>query len=736
MPNRLAHETSPYLQQHAGNPVDWYAWGEEALQAARAQNKPILLSVGYSACHWCHVMAHESFEDAEIAALMNRHFINIKVDREERPDLDQIYQLAQQMISQRPGGWPLTMFLTPGQKPFFGGTYFPKAARYGLPGFADLLLRVAQFYHTEGEQIATQSEAILAGFERMQVAGPAQHSEFSSGPIDLALDKLATSYDARYGGFGAAPKFPHPTDLELCLRRHAARGVHQGASGIGQGASGIGQGASGSHQGASDTHKAAGDMHEGAGGSNVATGVDPLEMAIYTLGRMAVGGIYDQLGGGFCRYSVDAYWLIPHFEKMLYDNGPLLARYSDAWLLTLDPLFAEVVEETAAWTMREMQSASGGYYSSLDADSEHEEGKYYVWTPQQVRALLGDDEYAVCAPFYGLAEAANFEGGQWHLHVARGLEEIAGTLEKPLQECSSLLARARAKLFAAREQRIRPGRDEKILTSWNALMIGGMARAAHVFGRPEWLASARAALVFIRATLWREEQGSARARLLATCKDGHAHLNAYLDDYAFLLAALIELMQTDFQSSDLEFAEDLAKALLAQFYDPGPGGFFFTSHDHEQLIHRPKPGYDSATPSGNGVAALALQRLGHITGEPRYLDAAERTLQLFYPALAQHPNGYTSLLMALEEALEPPRVVVLRGTAGGLYQWQNELSQRYLPSALILAVSGSATGLSPLLAKQPMPGAVNAWVCQGVTCLPPVDKLEALLDLLNLHEIR
>ncbi len=715
MPNRLIHETSPYLQQHSGNPVDWYAWGEEALQAARAQNKPILLSIGYSACHWCHVMAHESFEDAEVAAVMNRHFINIKVDREERPDLDQIYQLAQQMISQRSGGWPLTMFLTPEQEPFFGGTYFPKTPRYGLPGFPDLLGRVAQFYQSERAQIAKQGESILDAFERMQPASPAQRSEFSVAPVDRAIQNLAGSFDAQYGGFGAAPKFPHPADLELCLRRHAASGIQEGASGIHQGASGI---------------------QHGAGGSGGAQPGDPLKMAIYTLGRMAVGGIYDQLGGGFCRYSVDAYWLIPHFEKMLYDNGPLLARYSDAWALTRDPLFAEVVEETAAWTMREMQSPAGGYYSSLDADSEHEEGKFYVWTPQEVRALLGDEEYAVCAPFYGLDGPANFEGGHWHLHVARGLDEIAKTLAKPLEECGAMLARARAKLFAAREERVRPGRDEKILTSWNALMIGGMARAARVFGRPEWLASARAALAFVRSTLWREEAGSGRSRLLATFKDGRAHLNAYLDDYAFLLAALIELMQTDFHSRDLRFAGDLAEVLLDQFYDPELGGFFFTSHDHEKLIHRPKPGYDSATPSGNGVAARALQRLGHITGESRYFDAAERTLQLFYPALAQRPEGYTSLLMALEEAVEPPRVVVLRGPAGQLREWQEVLGQHYLPTTLILAIPAEAADLSPLLGKPVPPNAVNAWVCQGVTCLPPADKLEILLDALKPHELR
>ncbi len=319
---------------------------------------------------------------------------------------------------------------------------------------------------------------------------------------------------------------------------------------------------------------------EDASGAERAQGVDPLKMAIRTLGRMAVGGIYDQLGGGFCRYSVDAYWLIPHFEKMLYDNGPLLARYSDAWSLTRDPLFAEVVEETAAWTMREMQSPEGGYYSSLDADSEHEEGKFYVWTPQQARALLSDEEYAVCAPFYGLDQAANFEGGQWHLHVARGLEDIAQAVRRPPPACGALLASSRAKLFAARERRIRPGRDEKILTSWNALMIAGMARAARVFGRPEWLASARAALDFIRATLWREEHGPARARLLATCKDGRAHLNAYLDDYAFLLAALIELMQTEYHDRDLVIRRGAGRGTARPVLRCG---------DRRVLFHQPRP---------------------------------------------------------------------------------------------------------------------------------------------------
>ena len=689
MPKRLIRETSPYLQQHAGNPVDWYAWGEEALEAARAGDRPILLSIGYSACHWCHVMAHESFEDEAIAALMNRHFINIKVDREERPDLDQIYQLAHQMMSQRSGGWPLTMFLTPEQEPFFGGTYFPKTPRYGLPGFADLLERVAQFYRTERAQIARQGAAIASGFERMQPATAAQLDSLDARPIERALEKLEASFDARYGGFGAAPKFPHPMDLELCLRHHAATGSQEARN-----------------------------------------------MGVYTLGRMAAGGIYDQLGGGFCRYSVDAHWLIPHFEKMLYDNGPLLARYSEAWTVTRDPRFAEVAEEIAAWTQREMQSPEGGYYSSLDADSEHEEGKFYVWTPPQMRAVLSEQEYAVCAPFYGLDREPNFEGAHWHLHVACSLEQIAETLGRPAEECGALLARGRAKLFAARETRIRPGRDEKILTSWNALMIAGMARAARVFGRPDWIASARAALDFVRARLWREGEAGGRARLYATGKDGRVHLNAYLDDYAFLLAALIELMQAEFHRGDFEFAKALADVLLQQFYDSAQGGFFFTSHDHEKLIHRPKPGHDAATPSGNGVAALALQRLGHITGESRYLDAAARTLQLFFPTLAQYPQGCASLLMALQEAMTPPRVLVLRGPEGPMREWQQVLDQSYLPATLILALAPGEANLPLPLAKPPVPGTVNAWVCQGVTCLAPIDKLDELLGVLKSANFR
>jgi uncharacterized protein YyaL (SSP411 family) len=669
MPNRLAHETSPYLQQHADNPVDWYPWGEEALALARAQDKPILLSVGYSACHWCHVMAHESFEDAAVAAEMNRLYINIKVDREERPDLDQIYQTAHHMLTQRNGGWPLTMFLMPDGTPFFGGTYFPKTARYQMPGFLDLLPRIAQAYYDQRVEITQQNKSLIAALAgTVPAAGDA--GEFQRAPVTSALREFAQVFDREHGGIGRAPKFPHPFELAFCLRRHALDGD--------------------------------------------ATGLD---IAHTTLTHMAEGGIYDHLGGGFARYSVDDTWTIPHFEKMLYDNGPLLALYSDAWLVTQSPRYQRVCAETAAWALREMQSKEGGYYSSFDADSEHVEGKFYVWTPDEIRSLLTPQEYEVVAPQYGLDSPANFEHEFWHLRVNKPLASDS--------DSESLLTSARAKLLAVRNRRIWPGRDEKILTSWNSLMIKGLARAARVFEEPAWLASAQRALDFIGSTLWHD------GRLLATCKDGKAHLNAYLDDHAFLLDALLELMQAEFRADDLKFARTLADRLLDQFEDTAHGGFFFTSHDHEKLIHRAKPGHDNATPSGNGIAAFALQRLGHVIGEPRYIAAAERAIRLFYGAMQRQPSAFVSLLTALEEALAPPRVVVLRGETHALHDWQRALAARFRPDTLIFALGNDEANLPATLAKPSPSSGVNAWVCQGVSCLPPVSDLGTIERLLS-----
>ena len=653
MANRLASQTSPYLQQHAANPVDWYPWGPEALERARREDKPILLSVGYSACHWCHVMAHESFEDPAVAAVMNRLFVNVKVDREERPDLDQIYQSAHQMLAQRPGGWPLTMFLSPDGTPFFGGTYFPKAARFGLPGFPELCERIAAIWRDKQPDIARQNSEVQKALARTLPRRPSRRPELSRDLLRAVLDSLRASFDPRFGGFGAAPKFPHPTDLELCLRKGET------------------------------------------------------DIAHTTLKRMCEGGIYDQLGGGFSRYSVDAQWMIPHFEKMLYDNGPLLSLLADAWLVTGERLYARCAEETAGWIMREMQSPEGGYYSSLDADSEHEEGKFYVWSRDEAQAALTGEEYAVLSPHFGLDQPPNFENRHWHLHVARPVE--------PGKE--GILERAKQKLFAARAKRVRPGRDEKVLVSWNALAIRGMAHAGRVFGREPWIASARRALGFIRSRMWRD------GRLLATSKDGHAHLAAYLDDYAYLMAALIELLQSEFSLQELEFAEQLGEVLLAQFEDAEGGGFFFTARDHEALIHRPKPGYDNATPSGNAVAAWGLGRLAGLTGEQRYAAAAERTLELFYPMMRDSPAGYGAMTIALDEHLQPPGVLVLRGRPEALAGWQAELAREFLPDTTVLAIADSMSGLPPALDKPARPEPVNGWLCRGVNCLLPISDL-------------
>ncbi len=674
MSNRLAQETSPYLQQHAGNPVDWFPWGEEALRCAREQDKPILLSIGYSACHWCHVMAHESFEDAEVAAVMNQHFINIKVDREERPDLDHIYQAAHAMLTQRNGGWPLTLFLTPDQTPFFGGTYFPKQARYNLPGFVPLLKQVAELYRTRRNDIAKQNASLLQTFGTMLPNAEDQIS-FSKTPLDNACDEMRQAFDPVHGGFGGAPKFPQPMGMEFLLS-HAARGGN----------------------------------------------LDARNMALYTLRKMADGGIHDQLGGGFCRYSVDERWAIPHFEKMLYDNGPLLALYTDATTLTGEASFKRVAQGIAGWVMREMQSPQGGYYSSLDADSEHEEGKFYVWTPEQAVGLLSAEEYAIAAAHYGLDQPPNFENRHWNLLVAQPLSAVAQASNLPLEQVEQLLASAQQKLFAARTSRVHPGRDEKILVSWNALMIKGMAHAGRMLDQSAWIVSAQRAADFIHTTMWQN------GRLLATCKDGKAHLNAYLDDYAFMLDALLELMQAQFRQSDLEFARALADVLLEQFEDQREGGFFFTSHDHEKLIHRPKPGHDNAMPSGNGIAAFALQRLGHLLGEARFLEAAERTLTLFYPQLAQQPTGFTSQLRVLQEYLMPPQIVILRSVPGASAAWRSQLMQHYWPNTMVLALEGEVADLPETLAKPGSQG-VSAWVCQGVKCLPVISDCQRLIEV-------
>lgn len=452
MSNRLARETSPYLLQHADNPVDWYPWGPEALDRARREDRPILLSIGYSACHWCHVMAHECFEDAEVAAAMNRLFVNIKVDREERPDLDQIYQTAHQLLAQRGGGWPLTVFLAPDQTPFFAGTYFPKTPRYRLPGFVDLMENVAQAWHARRDEVLAQNEAVRAALDRQSPA-PARQGALSDAPFAEAMRDLETAFDPVWGGFSKPPKFPRPGELFFLLRRARL-----------------------------------GDARA-------------RELALFTLTKMASGGVRDQLGGGFCRYSVDERWAIPHFEKMLYDNGPLLQLYADAWAMSGDARYREAAEDIVAWLLREMRGPDGGFFSALDADSEGEEGKFYVWTPDQARAVLTDEEYAVAAPVYGFDAPPNFENAHWNPILARPLAEVAADLGVSPDSAAARLASARARLFAARENRVRPGCDDKQLTSWNALMIAGLAHAGRVMARPDWVAEAQA--LVLMSLMWK-----------------------------------------------------------------------------------------------------------------------------------------------------------------------------------------------------------------------------------------
>ncbi len=612
--NRLIHETSPYLRQHAHNPVDWHPWGEEALDKARREGKPILLSIGYSACHWCHVMAHESFEDEATAQVMNERFINIKVDREERPDLDKIYQTAFQLLHRRSGGWPLTMFLThDDHAPFVGGTYFPKTPRYGMPAFTDLLLRVSDHYCQHLGDIRRQNQALLDAL-RAEITPSTRAGDLTltAAPLQAGRDELLSHFDPIHGGFGGAPKFPHPTSLERLLRHWTA------------------------------------SLQCDEFQCNEPD--RPAETAVrFTLRQMALGGIYDHLGGGFYRYSVDAEWQIPHFEKMLYDNGPLLALYAQAWQATQEPLFRTIAEETGEWLIREMQSPDGGYYATLDADSEGEEGRFYAWTPAQVRELLNTEEYTAFAICYGLELPPNFEGRAWHLRVVAEAAELAPRLGVEPVQVNAWLTSARHQLFTARSQRVWPGRDEKILTAWNGLAIRGMAMAGRLLARSDFVDSAERALDFIQAHLWRD------GRLLAVHKDGQSRLNAYLDDYAFLIDGVLELQECRQREGDLDFALALAEVLLDHFEDRTSGGFYFTADDHEALIQRPKPPHDDALPSGNGIAAQVLLKLGRLTGQTRYREAAERTLRWAWPTLGQMPTACNALLTALEEYLESAR---------------------------------------------------------------------------------
>ena len=682
--NRLIHETSPYLLQHAHNPVDWFPWGPEAFEKARAENKPVLLSIGYSACHWCHVMEHESFENESIAAVMNEHFVSIKVDREERPDLDHIYQNVVQMLSGQ-GGWPLTMFLTPEQEPFYGGTYFPPEDRYGRPGFPRILAAVADAYHRRPGEVTKSIEQIREGLKKLSSLA-ASPGELSPDILTNAARALANNFDMVHGGFGTQPKFPNPSNLEYLLRYWHA-----------------------------------------SGNENF------LNMAKLATRKMASGGIYDHLGGGFHRYSVDDHWLVPHFEKMLYDNAQLLPLYLNMYQITHDEFYARVARETLTYIKREMLAPEGGFYATQDADSEGEEGKFFVWTKAEVDALLGEASRLFCR-YYDITGTGNWEHGNNILHLTVSLDQTAKMFNKPVDEVAASIESSKAVLFAAREQRVKPFRDEKILTSWNGLMLSGMVQAYNVLGDAEALQAVRDTITFLQGHMLRD------GRLLSVYKDGQAKLNGYLDDYAFLAAALLDAFEATFTPAYFDLAQQLINTMIEEFWDEEQWGFFFTGKSHETLIERTKSVYDQAIPSGTSVATRTLLRLYHYTGKADYLQRAEQVLYLVRQHMEQQPFGVGSMLATLDFYVRKPQEIVLIGApdAEDTQAMLRALHQQYIPNKVLFQIDPqqvtAALEALPLLrdvlaGKAQVDGKATVYVCHNFTCSLPVTDPEALTTL-------
>jgi uncharacterized protein YyaL (SSP411 family) len=663
MSNRLAQETSPYLLQHRDNPVDWYPWGEEALERAREQDRPILLSVGYSACHWCHVMERESFEDPDTAAYMNQHFVCVKVDREERPDVDAIYMEAVQAMSGH-GGWPMTVFLDPEGVPFYGGTYFPPDENRGLPSFRMVMEAIVDAFERKREEIRERAAATRAQLGAIGLVEP-NPEPLEAAQLEQAMARLRAGADRQRGGFGDAPKFPPASTLELLL----ARGER--------------------------------------------------EIVERTLDAMLAGGIYDQLGGGFARYSVDSEWLVPHFEKMLYDNALLARAYLHGWQVLGHERYRRVCEETLDWMLREMRGPEGGFYSALDADSEGEEGRFYVWTPAQIRQVLGDGAGAVIE-YYGVTDTGNFEGANV-LHLAGAAGRFSGDM--PVESAPANLDEARRALYEARAKRVWPSLDDKRLAAWNALAISALAEAGAVLGRADYLDAARACASFVLTDL-----SGGSGRLLRTYKDGDARLNAYLEDNAFLLEALLTLYESTFEQRWFERARALADEIADRFGDPERGGFFSTSSDHEQLIARRKEIGDHPIPSGNSSAALGLLRLAALTGEREYERQAEGVFALFAKPAAQHPESFAHLLRAIDFHLATVKEVALVGDDLG--ELAATARAGFRPH-LVLAGGPEGGTDPPLLRDRPLlDNRPTAYVCEHFTCQAPVATAEELAVLL------
>ena len=669
-PNQLIHETSPYLLQHAYNPVNWYPWNQDALDRAKQENKPILLSIGYSACHWCHVMEHESFENNEIATLMNGHFINIKVDREERPDLDEIYMQATIAMNQGHGGWPMTVFLTPDQEPIFAGTYFPPSDKWGRPGFSTVLQNIAAAWENDQEGIVKQATRFTNRLrESIQVTSPMTVGQME---IETAVEQYSTDFDAQYGGFGQAPKFPPATGLSFLLRHY--------------------------HR-TNDEHT--------------------LTMVRKTLDAMAAGGIYDQIGGGFARYSTDTRWLVPHFEKMLYDNALLSRTYIEAYQVTQNENYRRIATETLDYILREMTAVEGGFYSATDADSEGVEGKFFVWTPQEIQAALGNKEDArqFCA-YYDITEGGNWEGRSIP-HIPRSLDQVANDLHCTPDELWATLERVRSKVYQFRLQRVPPGLDDKIITAWNGMMIGTMAEAARVLGNQRYLTAATRAADFLLTTL--SQPGN---RLLRTYREGKAHLQACLEDYAYFSEALIDLYEAGGEERYLYEAASLAERIVEDFSDDSQGGFYTTAKDHESLILRSREGPDGATPSGNAVAASALARLSFHFNREDFRDSATKAIRAYGHQISQIPRGYAKSLMVVDLLLNGPVEIALIGQPGrsdfeGL---RAEINRHYIPNRIIASSDEDITeSTHPLLReKSSVDGSAALYLCRNFACEAPI----------------
>ena len=677
--NHLINETSPYLLQHAHNPVDWYPWGEEAFAKARAENKPVLLSIGYSACHWCHVMAHESFEDEEIARLMNENFVNIKVDREERPDLDQIYMSAVQMMTHH-GGWPMTVFLTPEGVPFYGGTYFPPQDRYNMPGFPRVLIGVAEAFNQRRADIKETGTSLVNELRRLSQSS-ASDLPIEKELLDAAYAGIVKSYDSTNGGFGGAPKFPPAMTLEFLLRTYA-RTRDQ----------------------------------------------NTLQLVNLTCRKMAEGGIYDQLGGGFHRYSTDARWLVPHFEKMLYDNALLSRLYLHHFQVTQSESSRETVEGVLDYVLREMTDARGGFYSTQDADSEGHEGKFFVWDVNEIRSALGETAAALFCDYYNVTEKGNFEGKNI-LNVTRRLEDVASSNNVTVEQLRESLALSRRTLFELREQRVKPDRDEKIITAWNGLMLASFAEAGVILERPNYTDVARRNAEFVLANLRRDEL------LLRTYKDGVAKFNAYLEDYAFFIEGLVTLYETTGEFRWLNEALSLTDRMVAEFWDEENGGFFFTGNSHENLIVRSKDYFDNATPSGNSVAAGALLRLAVLSGNERYRNLAIAVFREAADSTRRYPSGFGYLLSGIDFLLSTPKeIAIVARETPDMQPLLLEVWRAYLPNKVVapsLIADTSCSSKLPLLENRPLQdGRATAYVCENYTCKQPVtDRSELAAQL-------